>query len=40
MIVTLFPEEREQMKALGVYAFVASAGGASGWSWAVSSPRR
>lgn len=30
MIVTLFPEEREQMKALGVYGFVASAGGAVG----------
>jgi EmrB/QacA subfamily drug resistance transporter len=30
MIVTLFPEEGEQMKALGVYGFVASAGGAVG----------
>ncbi len=30
MIVTLFPEEREQMKALGVYGFVGSAGGAVG----------
>jgi EmrB/QacA subfamily drug resistance transporter len=30
MIVTLFPEPREQAKAIGVYAFVASAGGAVG----------
>jgi MFS family permease len=30
MIVTLFPEPREQAKAIGVYAFVASAGGAIG----------
>src|SRR5919199_312860 len=28
IIVTMFPERREQAKALGVYAFVASAGGA------------
>src|SRR4051795_10474401 len=30
MIVTMFSEPREQAKALGVYAFVASAGGAGG----------
>lgn len=30
MIVTLFPQERERMKALGVYGFVGSAGGAVG----------
>jgi EmrB/QacA subfamily drug resistance transporter len=30
MIVTLFPEPAEQAKALGVYGFVASAGGAVG----------
>src|SRR4051794_35223994 len=30
MIVTMFPEPREQAKAMGVYAFVASAGGAIG----------
>jgi len=30
MIVTLFPEPREQAKALGVYGFVASSGGAIG----------
>jgi EmrB/QacA subfamily drug resistance transporter len=30
MIVTMFPEPREQAKAIGVYAFVASAGGALG----------
>jgi EmrB/QacA subfamily drug resistance transporter len=30
MIVTLFPEPREQAKAIGVYAFVASAGGSVG----------
>ncbi len=30
MIVTMFPEAREQAKAIGVYAFVASAGGAVG----------
>src|SRR5256885_14401683 len=30
MIVTLFPEPREMAKAIGVYAFVASAGGAGG----------
>jgi EmrB/QacA subfamily drug resistance transporter len=30
MIVTMFPERREQAKAVGVYAFVASAGGAVG----------
>ena len=29
MIVTMFPEPREQAKAIGVYAFVASAGGSS-----------
>jgi len=45
MIVTMFPEPREQAKAIGVYAFVASAGGsigllaggvlteAIGWHW-------
>jgi EmrB/QacA subfamily drug resistance transporter len=45
MIVTMFPQPREQAKALGVYAFVASAGGsigllaggvltdAMGWHW-------
>jgi EmrB/QacA subfamily drug resistance transporter len=30
MIVTMFPRPREQAKALGVYAFVASAGGSVG----------
>ncbi len=30
MIVTMFPEPREQAKAIGVYGFVASAGGSSG----------
>jgi EmrB/QacA subfamily drug resistance transporter len=30
MIVTLFPEPRDQAKAIGVFAFVASAGGAVG----------
>jgi EmrB/QacA subfamily drug resistance transporter len=30
MIVTMFPQPREQAKAIGVYAFVASAGGAVG----------
>ena len=30
MIVTTFPEPREQAKAIGVYAFVASAGGSIG----------
>jgi EmrB/QacA subfamily drug resistance transporter len=30
MIVTMFPEPREQAKAVGMYAFVASAGGAVG----------
>src|SRR3982074_414547 len=30
MIVTMFPEPREMAKAIGVYAFVASAGGAVG----------
>src|SRR5881398_2813923 len=30
MIVTLFPEPRDQAKAIGVYAFVASAGGSIG----------
>jgi EmrB/QacA subfamily drug resistance transporter len=30
MIVTMFPEPREQAKAMGVYAFVASAGGTIG----------
>src|SRR5438445_4563027 len=30
MIVTMFPQPREQAKAIGVYAFVASAGGAIG----------
>src|SRR4051812_29405297 len=30
MIVTMFPDAREQAKAIGVYAFVASAGGAVG----------
>ncbi len=30
MIVTMFPEAREQAKAIGVYSFVASAGGAIG----------
>jgi len=45
MIVTMFPEPREQAKAIGVYAFVASAGAslgllaggvltqAAGWHW-------
>jgi EmrB/QacA subfamily drug resistance transporter len=30
MIVTMFPERREQAKAIGVYSFVASAGGSVG----------
>src|ERR687895_1943953 len=30
MIVTMFPEPREQAKAIGVYSFVASSGGAIG----------
>jgi len=30
MIVTMFPEKREQAKAIGVYGFVASAGGSIG----------
>ena len=30
VIVTMFPEPREQARAIGVYAFVASAGGAVG----------
>ncbi|MEK6272475.1 MAG: MFS transporter, partial [Actinomycetota bacterium] len=30
MIVTMFPEPREQAKAIGVYAFVASGGGSVG----------
>jgi EmrB/QacA subfamily drug resistance transporter len=30
MIVTLFPEPREQAKAIGIYAFVASGGGSVG----------
>ena len=30
MIVTMFPEPRERAKAIGIYAFVASAGGAVG----------
>jgi EmrB/QacA subfamily drug resistance transporter len=30
MIVTMFPERREQAKAIGIYAFVASAGGSVG----------
>src|SRR5688500_3030368 len=30
MIVTMFPEPREQAKAIGAYAFVASAGGSIG----------
>jgi EmrB/QacA subfamily drug resistance transporter len=30
MIVTMFPDRREQAKAIGVYAFVASAGGSVG----------
>jgi len=30
MIVTMFPEPREQAKAIGVYSFVASAGGSLG----------
>jgi EmrB/QacA subfamily drug resistance transporter len=30
MIVTMFPEPREQAKAIGIYAFVASAGGSVG----------
>jgi EmrB/QacA subfamily drug resistance transporter len=30
MIVVMFPEKREQAKAIGVYAFVASAGGSVG----------
>ena len=30
MIVTMFPQPREQAKAIGVYAFVASAGGTIG----------
>src|SRR5436190_14620402 len=44
MIVTMFPEPREQAKAIGVYAFVASAGGSVAHSgsapsrWRCSSP--
>src|SRR3954465_1208626 len=30
MIVTMFPEPREQAKAIGIYAFVASAGASAG----------
>ena len=30
MIVTMFPERGEQARAIGVYAFVASAGGSIG----------
>src|SRR3954465_9636063 len=30
MIVTMFPEPRDQAKAIGIYAFVASAGGSIG----------
>ena len=30
MIVTMFPEPREQAKAIGIYGFVASAGGSIG----------
>src|SRR3954451_9279467 len=30
MIVTIFPEPREQAKAIGIYTFVASAGGSGG----------
>ena len=30
VIVTMFPQPREQAKAIGVYAFVASAGGSVG----------
>ena len=30
MIVTMFPEPREQAKAIGVYSFVASAGASIG----------
>src|SRR2546421_4096856 len=30
MVVTMFPEPREQAKAIGVYSFVASAGGSIG----------
>src|SRR5215207_669458 len=30
LIVTMFPEPREQAKAIGVYGFVASAGGSIG----------
>jgi EmrB/QacA subfamily drug resistance transporter len=30
MIITMFPEPREQAKAIGMYAFIASAGGAIG----------
>src|SRR5439155_6135520 len=30
MIVTMFPEPRERAKAIGVYGFVASAGGSVG----------
>src|SRR3954467_2413153 len=30
MIVTMFPEQRQQAKAIGVYTFVASAGGSIG----------
>ena len=39
MIVTMFPEPREQAKAIGIYAFVASAGASIGCSPAASSPR-
>ena len=36
MIVAMFPEPREQAKAIGVFAFVASAGVRSGCSRAAS----
>ena len=40
MIVTMFPEPREQAKAIGVYGFVSSAGGSVGLLWAASSHSR
>ncbi len=40
MIVTMFPEPGNQAKAIGVYGFVASAGGSIGLLPAASSPTR
>ena len=40
MIVTMFPEPREQAKAIGIYTFVAVAGGSIGLLLVGCSPRR